>query len=73
MVFANVAPDATRKPRVAKEAGSVTPNIRAEFEAIKRLEGLAKGMRLNPKEPSKTNNSSMNDAILRFPHFSVKE
>jgi hypothetical protein len=73
MVFAKVAPDETRKPRVTKEAGSVTPNIRAEFEAMKRFEGLAKGMRLSPKEPSKTNSSSMNDAILRFPRIPVEE
>ena len=73
MVFAKVAPDATRKPRVTKKAGSVTPNIRAEFEAMKRFEGLAKGMRLNPKELIKTNSSSMNDAIPRFPRISVKE
>lgn len=64
MLFANVAPNATRKPRTAKVVGSPAPKIRAEFEAMKRFEGLAKGMRLSPKELSKTTSSSMNDAIL---------
>ena len=31
---------------------------------MKRFEGLAKGMRLSPKELSNTTSSSMNDAIL---------
>jgi hypothetical protein len=73
MLFANAAPKATRKPIATKVAGSATPKIRAKFEAMKRFEGPAKGMRLNPKELSKTTSSSMSDVILRFPHFPVKE
>lgn len=54
MLFANAAPIATRAPRITKAIGSVTPRMSAKFEAMKRFEGPAKGMRLNPKELKKT-------------------
>lgn len=67
MLFANVEPSATRKPKTSKVVGSVTPKIRAEFEAMKRFEGLAKGMRLSPKELTKTISNSTSDAISEVP------
>ena len=66
MFFANAAPIATRKPIATKVVGSVELRTNAAFEAIKRFEGPANGIKFNPKEVSRTNISSMIDAIPRF-------
>jgi hypothetical protein len=64
MLFAVVAPRATRKP-IAKGSDR-TAN--ANVEAMKRLEGPAKGIRFIKKDPIRTPRNSINDAILRC-HF----
>ena len=66
MLFATAAPKATRKPIATNVVGSVELSINAEFEAMKRFEGPANGIRFNPKEVSRTNNNSMIEAIQRF-------
>ena len=66
MLFANAAPTATRKPMATKVVGSVELRTNAAFEAMKRFEGPANGIMLSPKEVSRTNISSMIDAIQRF-------
>jgi hypothetical protein len=68
MLFAIAAPNATRRPRAVKVAGSLMLKIRAKFETMMRFEGPAEGMRLRSKELSGTTSSSMNDVILRFLH-----
>lgn len=69
MLFANVDPSATRKPSATSVVGSPIPKIRAEFDAIKRFEGLAKGIRFRPKELSKTTSKSMSEVICEVPVF----
>ena len=64
MILANAEPSATRRPTMMRLIGSVAPIRRALFEAMKRFEGPAKGIRLNPKEKSRTVNSSTKDANL---------
>ena len=64
--FANAAPKATRKPVATKVVGSVELRTNAAFEAMKRFEGPANGIRLKPKEVSRTSISSTIDAIPTF-------
>ena len=64
MLFASAAPVATRKPMVASVAGSVVLRTNAKFEAMKRFDGPAKGIRLKPNDVSKMMSSSMMEAIL---------
>lgn len=63
MLLANDAPNATRNPMMTRVVGSVALRTRAKFEAMKRFDGPAKGMRLKPNDVSKTMSSSMIDAI----------
>ncbi len=63
MLFANAAPTATRKPIATRVPGSVALKINAAFEAMKRFEGPANGIKLNPKEVSNTTSSSVSGAI----------
>jgi len=50
-----------------KVVGSVAVRTKAKFDAMKRFEGPAKGMRLKPNAVSKTISSSINDAIAWVP------
>jgi hypothetical protein len=63
MLFANAAPKATRKPIATRVAGSAVLRISAAFEAMKRFDGPANGIMLNPKEVSRTSINSMIEAI----------
>ncbi len=66
MLFANAAPKATKVPMANRVVGSVVLRSNAAFEAMKRFEGPAKGIRLKPKEVSRTRISSTIGAISRF-------
>jgi len=58
------APKATSKPIAPKVVGSVELMVNAAVDAIKRLDGPAKGIILNPKELKKTSVSSISVVIL---------
>lgn len=66
MLFADAAPNATRNPTATKVVGSVEVSISAAFEAMKRFDGPANGIMLSPKDVSRTNISSVIDAIPWF-------
>ena len=65
MNFAVAAPKATTKPMLT---GSAVPT-NAALEAMKRLDGPAKGMRFNPKEVSRIVRSSMSKSKPVVPTF----
>ena len=56
-----------------KVVGSVELRTNAAFEAMKRFEGPANGIKLNPKEVSITSISSTMEDIARFPFPIVVE
>ncbi len=69
MLFASPAPRATRKPIIMSVIGSSAPRNKAELEAMKRFDGPANGIRLNPKELRRTISRStigVNIGTLRF-------
>jgi hypothetical protein len=67
MLFAKAAPKATRKPTATKVVGSIELRTIAEFEAMKRFEGPANGIKLSPKAVRKMNMNSIIEASFWFP------